>query len=172
MPFVWMNQHESSLLLIGLLSPIAGGGVLYSIHAASQNLPVVHLTNQQDRQRLMDLLKIESLRPGRNGSKKADPNYANYDESKAYPHPELPDPLMLKNGKKGTRAADWWAKRRPGNHGGFRSGGLLARAEECARSEVGGREDREREERRRSTSSLRPCPVSSTTRLIPISKSG
>ncbi|MCX6628902.1 MAG: hypothetical protein NTW28_14880 [Candidatus Solibacter sp.] len=34
----------------------------------------------------MDLLKITSLRPGRNGSNRADPNCANYDESKANPY--------------------------------------------------------------------------------------
>src|SRR5215831_18948647 len=62
---------------------------------------------------LLDLLKITSLRPGRNGSNKTDPNFANYDESKANPYPNLPDPLTLKNGKKVTTAADWWNKRRP-----------------------------------------------------------
>ena len=41
------------------------------------------------------------------------PNFANYDESKANPYPKLPDPLTLKNGKKVTKAADWWSKRRP-----------------------------------------------------------
>jgi hypothetical protein len=61
----------------------------------------------------MDLLKITSLRPGRNGSNRADTNYANYDESKANPHPTLPDCLTLKNGKKVTKASDWWSKRRP-----------------------------------------------------------
>jgi len=34
----------------------------------------------------MDLLGITSLRPGRNGSNKSDPNYANYDESRANPY--------------------------------------------------------------------------------------
>jgi hypothetical protein len=61
----------------------------------------------------MDLLKITSLRPGRNGSNKADSNYANYDESKANPHPALPDPVTLKNGRKVNKASDWWSKRRP-----------------------------------------------------------
>ncbi len=32
------------------------------------------------------------------------PNAANYDESKANPYPNLPDPLVLKNGKKVTTA--------------------------------------------------------------------
>jgi hypothetical protein len=66
-----------------------------------------------DRQKMMDLLGIKELRPGRNGSNKDAPNYANYDESKANPFPTLPDPLVLNNRKKVTTAKDWWDKRRP-----------------------------------------------------------
>jgi hypothetical protein len=73
----------------------------------------VPLTAQEDRQRLMDLLHITSLRNGANGSNPQAPNYANYDESKANPYPDLPDPLLLKNGKKVTTAKMWWEQRRP-----------------------------------------------------------
>jgi hypothetical protein len=73
----------------------------------------VQLTAQEDRQRLMDLLHITSLRNGANGSNPQAPNYANYDESKANPYPDLPDPLLLKNGKKVTTAKMWWEQRRP-----------------------------------------------------------
>jgi len=69
--------------------------------------------SQADRQKMLDLLGIKELRPGRNGSNKDAPNYANYDESKANPYPALPDPLVLNNGKKVTSAKDWWTKRRP-----------------------------------------------------------
>jgi len=41
------------------------------------------------------------------------PNYANYDESKANPYPNLPDPLLLKNGQKVTTPQMWWKQRRP-----------------------------------------------------------
>ncbi len=41
------------------------------------------------------------------------PNAVNYDESKANPYPSLPDPLLLKNGKKVTSAKMWWNQRRP-----------------------------------------------------------
>ena len=61
----------------------------------------------------MDLLHITSLRNGANGSNPQAPNYANYDESKANPYPGLPDPLVLKNGKKVTTAKMWWDQRRP-----------------------------------------------------------
>jgi hypothetical protein len=80
---------------------------------AAENAPPVRLTDAEDHQRLMDLLHITALRPGRNGSDRQSPRYANYDESKANPYPNLPDPLTLKNGKKVTNASDWWDKRRP-----------------------------------------------------------
>jgi hypothetical protein len=41
------------------------------------------------------------------------PNYANYDESKANPYPNLPDPLVLKNGQKVTTDRMWRNQRRP-----------------------------------------------------------
>jgi hypothetical protein len=107
-----MNRQAGGLLLAGLLGSVAGGGVFQAMRADDRT-PPVHLTKEQDRQRLMDLLKITSLRPGRNGSNRADPNYANYDESKANPYPSLPDSLTLKNGKEVTKASDWWSKRRP-----------------------------------------------------------
>jgi hypothetical protein len=70
------------------------------------------MTAEQDHQRLMSLLNITSLRPGANGSNPQAPNAANYDESKANPYPNLPDPLVLKSGKKLTTAKVWWKQRR------------------------------------------------------------
>jgi hypothetical protein len=75
--------------------------------------PPVQLTSEQDHQRTMDLLKIVSLRQGADGSNSHAPNAANYDESKANPYPQLPDPLMLKDGKKVRTPNEWWNKRRP-----------------------------------------------------------
>jgi len=67
---------------------------------------------KQDHQRMMELLKITSLRPGANPNNPQAPNAVNYDESKANPYPKLPDPLVLKNGKKVTSAKMWWNQRR------------------------------------------------------------
>jgi hypothetical protein len=69
------------------------------------------LTAAQDHQRLLDLLHIAALRPGVTQS---GPNATvNYDEAKANPWPNLPDPLRLNNGKPVKPAKDWWTKRRP-----------------------------------------------------------
>lgn len=67
---------------------------------------VVHLTAEQDHQRLMDLLGIKELRPGEEKD-------ANWDEAKANVYPSLPDVLKEKSGKAVTTAADWWKVRRP-----------------------------------------------------------
>lgn len=71
------------------------------------------LASEADHKQMMDQLHIEKLRQGANGSNKQAPNYANYDESKANPYPNYPDPLKLKNGKKVTSAKMWWNQRRP-----------------------------------------------------------
>jgi hypothetical protein len=75
--------------------------------------PPVQLTAQQDHQRMMNLLLIASLRPGANPNNRQAANAVNYDESKANLYPNLPDPLVLKNGEKITTAEMWWTKRRP-----------------------------------------------------------
>ncbi len=75
--------------------------------------PPVEMTAQQDHQRMMDLLHITALRPGPDGMNPQSSNYANHDESKANPYPNLPDPLTLKNGRKVTSARVWWRQRRP-----------------------------------------------------------
>ena len=71
------------------------------------------LDTAADHQKMMDLLHIDKLRRGADGNNKEAPNYANYDESKANPYPNYPDPLVLKNGKKVTSAKMWWNQRRP-----------------------------------------------------------
>ena len=62
---------------------------------------------------MLDLLHITSLRNGANSRDPQAPNFVNYDEAKANPYPKLPDPLVLKNGKKVTSAKMWWDQRRP-----------------------------------------------------------
>jgi hypothetical protein len=68
---------------------------------------------QQDHQRMMALLGITSLRPGADGRNPDAPNAANYDEAKANPYPQLPDPLILRSGRKVLSAKAWWKDRRP-----------------------------------------------------------
>jgi hypothetical protein len=102
------------LLFAGLVGVPAGTFLFESARAdAGGQTPPVKLTKEEDHQRLMDLLHMTEIRRGRDGMNKQSPYFANYDESKANPFPDLPDPLKLKNGKEVTKAADWWSKRRP-----------------------------------------------------------
>lgn len=73
----------------------------------------IQADNEKEHQREMDLLGIKTLRPGADGSNPKAPNAANYDESKADVYPNLPDPLLMTNGKRVTTAKQWWTKRRP-----------------------------------------------------------
>jgi hypothetical protein len=64
------------------------------------------MTSQQDRQRIMDLLKI-TMFPSGPGAYLA----STYDENVANPYPHLPDPLVFNDGTKVTTAAQWRKRR-------------------------------------------------------------
>ena len=74
----------------------------------------IHLTSEQDRERMLRLLGIRDseMRPLSSTDATA-PNAANYDEAKADVYPALPDPLVLNDGRRVTTAAAWWTRRRP-----------------------------------------------------------
>jgi hypothetical protein len=104
-------MHFRLNLHLALVSLICAG-TLPLVAQTSQVQAPVTFTADQDHQNMMDQLGIKALRPGPSGNEKA-PNHANYDESKANPFPDLPDPLRLKDGQKVTTAAMWWNKPRP-----------------------------------------------------------
>lgn len=83
-----------------------------SAHAQTSAPHPAHMSAEQDHQNMMDQLGIKALRPGPSGDPNA-PNHANYDESKANPYPNVPDPLTLNNGQKVTTPEQWWHERRP-----------------------------------------------------------
>src|SRR5438876_7851724 len=102
-----------NLILLALILGPASHSAYPAAQAPAGSMPApVQLTAKEDLQRLMDLLHITSLRRGADGRNAQAPNAANYDESKANPYPNLPDPLVLKNGRKVTTAAIWWDQRR------------------------------------------------------------
>jgi hypothetical protein len=105
-----MRWFASAVFVAFLIQPLRSGAILgpQDTNAAATS---VHLTSEQDHQRMMDLLHITSLRRGADG----DPQSlyaANYDEAKANPYPKLPDLLTLKNGKAVKTAKEWWELRR------------------------------------------------------------
>lgn len=86
---------------------------LLAVALLAADPPPVQLTAAADQRRLLDLLKISALRRGADGRNPNAPNAANYDEAKANPYPQLPDPLLSDKKKKITKAAQWWKLRRP-----------------------------------------------------------
>jgi len=95
-------------LLIAL--GIAGAQLLVNAqqtHTPSPAAPAhVVMTSQQDRQRLMDQLKI-TLFPSGPGAYLA----STYDENTANPYPHLPDPLTFGDGSKVKSPAQWRRRR-------------------------------------------------------------
>ena len=98
-----------SILLALVIVPVASAAG-QSPQAVSLP-PPAHLTAEQDHQQILDLLHIAALRRGPDGDPKS-ANAANFDESKVGAY-SLPDPLVLKDGKKVKTAEMWWKQRRP-----------------------------------------------------------
>ncbi len=73
------------------------------------------LTAQQDRQLMLDQLKIPAavMRQGPSGMNRQAPNYQNTDEAKANPWPHLPEMMVTKSRKPVTTPEIWWKERRP-----------------------------------------------------------
>jgi len=91
------------------------GASIGSLQVASAQQPPpepVTFTTQEDHRNMLEQLGITRLRPGPSGNEAA-PNHANYDESLANPFPDLPHPLVLKDGQRVTTAEVWWKQRRP-----------------------------------------------------------
>ena len=94
-----LSRHSFIFALLASLTfPIARAA------DTETNSPPVQLTAQEDHQRLMGLLHMNSFRHR---------TTTNYEEDKANPYPDIPDPLTLNDGEKVTTPEMWWNKRRP-----------------------------------------------------------
>ena len=92
-----------TVLWFGVIAALALGGQssVSGQQAPAGGTPVhVVMTSQQDRQRVMDQLKI-TLFPGGPGAYLA----STYDENTANPYPNLPDPLTFNDGSRVKTAA-------------------------------------------------------------------
>ncbi|HET6572969.1 MAG TPA: hypothetical protein VFG68_05150 [Fimbriiglobus sp.] len=108
-----MLSRRSIRGTLGLVLAALAVGISARGDEPSKVSPPVQLTAQADHKRMMGLLNIKELRKGANPRDPKAPNAVNYDESKANPYPDLPDPLKLKNGQKVTTTRAWWKQRRP-----------------------------------------------------------
>ncbi len=98
-----------TVLCFGVFAVLAlGGQTLVTGQQAPAQAASVHvvMTSQQDRQRVMDQLKI-TMFPSGPGAYLA----STYDEKTANPYPNLPDPLTFNNGSKVTKPSQWRRRR-------------------------------------------------------------
>jgi hypothetical protein len=107
------GSRRATALWMGIVAATAWGG--YSRVGAAQVVAAgaaggvpkhVVLTSEQDRQRMMDQLKI-TMFPSGPGPYLA----STYDEATANPYPNLPDPLTFNDGTKVKTAAQWRRRR-------------------------------------------------------------
>jgi hypothetical protein len=105
-----MTQRSfRTVLALGVITALTAGGksLLSGEQAPRAETPThIVLTSQQDRQRMMDQLKI-TLFPSGPGAYLA----STYDENTANPYPNLPDPLTFNDGSKVKTAAQWRRRR-------------------------------------------------------------
>jgi hypothetical protein len=99
--------------LLRALACATAGWALFALQAcpdAWAQETTAALSAEDDHARLLGLLGIDALRPGRSGQPDG-PNPANYDEATSNPYPDLPDPLAMDDGRLVTSAALWPARR-------------------------------------------------------------
>jgi hypothetical protein len=99
-----MTRERRQLLWVAGIAvlTLVGGSFVMARQAPGH----VVMTSQQDRQRVMDQLKI-TMFPSGPGAYLA----STYDEKTANPYPVLPDPLTFNNGSKVKSARDWTRRR-------------------------------------------------------------
>jgi hypothetical protein len=103
-------KHLLSSVRSACLAAAFTAAALAVLHA--QTPEPLNWTAREDHKNMMEQLGITRLRPGPSGNASAT-NAANYDPAKANPFPDLPDPLVTKNGQKVATAEQWWKVRRP-----------------------------------------------------------
>src|SRR6516162_4804802 len=108
-----MRDSFANLVVLAVLTAVLSPTFAADAPQTNNLAAPLTLTAQEDHQKMMDLLHITSLRKGADPNHPDAPNAVNYDESKANPYPNLPDPLTTKDGSKVTTAEMWWKQRRP-----------------------------------------------------------
>ncbi|MGE3311648.1 MAG: acetylxylan esterase [Limisphaerales bacterium] len=115
MPHPPFPSRVRPLRVVALVSPLLIVSAVQRLSAQTDSgvspAPVTW-TTQQDHQNMKEQLGITRLRPGPSGRQGAT-NSANYDPAKANPFPDLPELLVLKDGRKVDSADLWWRLRRP-----------------------------------------------------------
>ena len=102
------------LLLSGLASAQVKAPVIPSDAAARSRTPeqqAILDASTAELKREMELLGITQLRPPKNAVHPGRPDFANYEEARANPYPDLPPLLLMTDGSKVTTLAQWKKRR-------------------------------------------------------------
>jgi peptidoglycan/xylan/chitin deacetylase (PgdA/CDA1 family) len=105
----FLKQNEKDIMIAPMITVAEH---IKTWQANDKAARIQQQATQADYKNMLVQLHIDSTRRGPSGNPSA-PNAANSDESKATQYTSLPDPLILKNGKKVTDAKTWWNIRRP-----------------------------------------------------------
>lgn len=107
----FLKQHEKDIMIAPMVTVAEH---IKTWQERDKAIKIQQQATQNDYNNMLAQLKIpmSAKRPGPSGNPSA-PNAANSDESKATQYTSLPDPLLLKSGKKVTAGKIWWNKRRP-----------------------------------------------------------
>jgi hypothetical protein len=107
-----MTAFSRAGMVLAVLAALVAAPGGYGGGGLATAQPAPSLTAEQDHQQMMDRLGIRRLRPGPSGDENA-PDHANYDEAKANPYPDWPDPLVMNDGRPVASAEMWRRQRRP-----------------------------------------------------------
>lgn len=105
-----VDRPLAALLAAALLSALAWAQAAPPVDPARAR---IEAESQAERARELRLLGIAALRPSVSARNPAAPDFANFDEGKANPFPDLPSLLTTADGHRVTTAAMWWKVRRP-----------------------------------------------------------
>src|SRR5687768_2946882 len=100
------SRRTRRILWVVGLAVSTGAGVAARAAGQGSSPAPVQMTREEDHARTMKLLGLTEMPRGA-----ASASVETYDEAKANPYPKLPDPLVLKNGKKVTSASAWRTRR-------------------------------------------------------------
>lgn len=99
--------------LLLLLPSLAQAQTRTAAPPADPTREQIQAASEAERARELKLLGIDALRPTVSARNPAAPDFANFDEAKANPYPNLPPLLTTQAGQPVTTADAWWKVRRP-----------------------------------------------------------
>jgi hypothetical protein len=100
---------------LALAGVLIGGAAVAASPAAARRMmrwtPAIMQASIKEQKREMRVLGISALRPAKDAVHPHSPDFTNYQEARANPHPQLPALMTLNDGTQVTTAAQWTERR-------------------------------------------------------------